>query len=176
MMGQGKQQLCSFFLSPQDNSKQGDTFTPSLHPQAYKHFFNYHLVFVEENFWQLALMGLCRLAGHGSLRGSSGAGPPPGTRKDLCAPLGFGVWGDQASLLKGEPRFRSRWQGGASQPAGVCCLFCSVPGSRAGTLLQGVGPALFVSRSNREDTRLRPKPGGSGSGRCLPRLLGWEPR
>lgn len=91
MIGQGKQQLCSFFFSPQDNSKQGDTFTPSLHPQALKHFFNYHLVFVEENFWQLVLMGLCRLAGHGSLWGSSGAGPPPGTRKDLGASLGFGV-------------------------------------------------------------------------------------
>lgn len=125
MIGQGKQQLCSFFLSPQDNSKQGDTFTPSLHPQAYKHFFNYHLGFVEENFWQVVLMGLCRLAGHGSLWGSSGAGPSPGTRKDLGASLGFGIWGDQASLLKGSQDLGHAGKG--EPPSPQACAVYSAP-------------------------------------------------
>lgn len=61
MIGQGKQLLRSFFLSPQDNSEQGDNFAPSLHPQTCKHFFNYLLIFVEVTFWQLVLMGFCTI-------------------------------------------------------------------------------------------------------------------
>jgi len=94
----------------------------------------------------------------------------PGAKKGLACSSAPAL----GMSLSAEGVSRDSGDAGTREPPSMRCLLHSVPGSRAGTLLQRVGPVLFVSQSNREHTGLHPEPGGSGTGRCLPRLLRWE--